>query len=71
MMRCRSIRVKPGYAEDESGRQVVVVTVGNMRRVGCVDEVAWVEMSPGMARSIAYDLYEVAREIEKQSQEKR
>lgn len=64
-MQCRTIRVKRDVTDQiGSDRAVVLVTVGNMRRVGCVDEVAWIEMSPGMARSIAADLIEVAAEIE-------
>jgi len=53
-MRCRSIKVRMGEAED--GRSIVVITLGNMRDVGCHDEVAWCEMPPGMADSIASDL---------------
>lgn len=63
-MQCRSIRVKADHAADESGRRVVCITIGNMRQVGCVDEVAWVEMSSGMARSVAADLIEVANSID-------
>jgi len=61
-MKCRTIRVRSDRSED--GRRVVSVVVGNMRRVGSVDEVAWMEMSPGMAREIAANLIEAAGEVE-------
>jgi len=61
-MRCKSIRVKADLSEDET-RRVVCVVVGNMRQVGCVDEVAWIEMTPGMAERVASDLRVVAAEV--------
>jgi hypothetical protein len=63
-MKCKSIRVRSDLSEDEK-RRVVLVTVGNLRQVGCVDEVAWIEMTPAMARAIARDLFEVGFEVEK------
>lgn len=68
-MQCRSIRVERDVT-DGSDRQVVLVTVGNLRPVGCIDEVAWLEMSPGMARSVAADLMEIAAEIEMLTEDK-
>jgi hypothetical protein len=66
-MKCSSAKIEIDKADD--GRSVVKLIVGNKpERVGehfAVNQVAWVEMSPGMARSIAADLLEVASEIER------
>ncbi len=64
-MRCKSIRVKTDRAEADETRHVVSMIVGNLRQVGRVDEVAWVEMSPGMAREIAIYLNEAADEVQR------
>ena len=64
-MRCKTIRATADRSDDDETRRVVVVTMGNMRRVGAIDEVAWIEMPSGMARQIAADLIEAADAIEK------
>jgi len=65
-MKCSSAKVQIDKAAD--GRTVVKLIVGNKpERVGKhleVNQVAWVEMPPGMARSIAADLIEVASSID-------
>lgn len=67
-MKCSSTKIEVDTAAD--GRRIVKLIVGNhAERVGkhfAVNQVAWVEMPPGMARSIAADLIEVADEIENQ-----
>lgn len=64
-MKCSSAKVEIGKGDD--GRDVVRLVVGNTpERVGkhfAVNQVAWVEMPPGMAESIAKDLLEVAAEV--------
>lgn len=62
-MECKSIRARADTTDD--GRLVVSLVLGNMRRVGSVDEVAWAEMPPSMAREIARLLMESAAEVEK------
>lgn len=65
-MKCSSAKIEIGSADD--GRAVVKLVVGNKpNRIGkffAVSQVAWVEMPPGMARSIAADLIEVAHSID-------
>lgn len=56
-MRCRSIRV---FVDDGARRRVVSIALGHHRGVGVIDEVAWVELSPGMAREVAADLVAAA-----------
>ena len=66
-MKCDSVKTGMDTADD--GRKVVTLYVGNkIGRSGkhfAVGQVAWIEMSPGMARSVAADLIEVADAIEK------
>lgn len=64
-MHCRAVRVRPDKTDD--GRPVVSLTMGNYRRVGALDEAAWAELPPGMAREIARKLIAAADEIERQS----
>lgn len=64
-MQCSSIRVSAETTSRDDGKPAVVVTMGNMRRVGCVDEVAWAEIPPGMAREIARNLIDAADEVER------
>jgi len=60
-MKCSSLRARADKTED--GHPVVSISVGNMRRVGAVDEVAWMEIPPGMAEEIARNLFEAAAEV--------
>lgn len=62
-MECRAVRARPDKTED--GRLCVSLVLGNMRRVGCIDEVAWAALPPGMAREIAQEMLEAADEIER------
>lgn len=62
-MQCRAVRAKPDTTED--GRRIVSLTMGNMRAVGCLDEVAWADLPPGMAREIARELVQAADEIDR------
>lgn len=64
-MQCTSIKVSAETTNRDDGKPVVAVVMGNMRRVGCVDEVAWAEIPPGMAREIARNLIEAADEVER------
>lgn len=65
-MKCSSVKVEIDKADD--GRGVVKLVVGNKpARVGkrfAVDQVAWVEMPPGMARMIAAELLASAIDVE-------
>lgn len=61
-MKCRAVRARAHRTED--GRPIVSLVMGNMRPVGCIDEEAWAELPPGMAREIARDLIAAADEIE-------
>lgn len=62
-MDCRSVRVRE--SRDKDGRPCVLIVLGNMRAVGCHDEVAWSDMPIGMARQIAADILEAAAEAER------
>ncbi len=65
-MKCRTVRVRSDWTDDDKPtRRVVSMVLGNMRQVGCIDEEAWVEMSPGMAEEIARDLLTAAQEVRK------
>ena len=68
-MKCSSLRARADKTED--GHPVVSISVGNMRRVGAVDEVAWMEIPPSMAREIAHNLMTAAGEVERALDEKR
>jgi hypothetical protein len=61
-MQYRTIRVRVDETED--GKPVVSLVMGNMRSVGVINEVAWAEIPPGMAREIARDLIEAADAVE-------
>lgn len=65
-MKCNSVKVRVGKSED--GRQIVSMVLGNFRSTDgpetvAWDEVAWIEMSPGMADNFAGQLQEAAYEI--------
>ena len=62
-MRCRAVRATADRDEDDN--PVVCITMGNMRRMGVVDEFAYAEIPPGMARQIAADLIEAADVVER------
>jgi hypothetical protein len=66
-MKCRSVKVECDTHED--GRPVVGIILGNIRRVGAIDEVAWAHIPPGMAREIAANLIEAADKVDAQSRE--
>ena len=66
-MKCSSTKIEIDRSDD--GRCVVKLVVGNIpRSVGkyfAVNKVAWVEMPPGMARSLAAELIEAAALVER------
>ena len=64
-MQCSHIRVHAETTERDDGKPVVAVIMGNMRRVGCIDEVAWAEITPRAAREIARQIVEAADEVER------
>lgn len=62
-MQCKTFRAKADVTED--GRPVVLVTVGNMRAVGAIDEVAWMELPSGMAREVAQNILDAVDDVER------
>lgn len=62
-MRCRTVRATADRDEDDN--PVVCITMGNMRRVGAVDEFAYAEIPPSMARQIAVNLIDAADVVER------
>ena len=66
-MQCKTVRARADKTED--GKPVVSLVMGNMRRVGCIDEVAWAELSPGMAQEIGQSLIEAADEVRRSLKE--
>ena len=64
-MACKAIRVSAETTNRDDGKPAVIVVMGNMRRVGCLGEIAWAEIQPGMAREIARNLLEAADEVER------
>lgn len=62
-MECRAVRAMLDKTEDGPPR--VSLVLGNMRRVGVIDEVAWAMMSVGMAREIAREILAACDEIER------
>lgn len=64
-MRCKAVRVRAAQSED--GDMVVSMVVGNMRPVGCIDEVAWLELPIGMAREVAAELVRAADAVERRN----
>lgn len=62
-MECKAVRAKPDETDD--GRPCVALVMGNMRAVGCINEVAWSNLPPGMAREIAADLISAADDVER------
>ena len=67
-MRCKAIRSKADT--DEDGKIVVSIVVGNMRPVGSVDEIAWMELPPAMAREVALGLLEAVSDAERMQRSK-
>ena len=63
-MKCRAVRARADKTED--GMPVVSLVMGNLRPVGCIDEVAWAELPPGMAREIGEELIAAAAEVERE-----
>jgi hypothetical protein len=63
-MKCDTVKVRLLLSEE--GCRAVELKLGNyFRRTGLFDEVAWIELSPGMAREIADQLQEAAYEVKR------
>lgn len=62
-MQCKTFRAKAAF--DDDGAPVVHLVVGNMRAVGAVDEVGWMELGPGMAREVAQNILDAVDDVER------